>query len=242
MNGGNWGWGGRATKEPQLREMFGDLGGSGQGQRLPAWPMGRADSIYNPISILFQNKYMLIVGNLENSATTRKRYQSYTCHGGCTLKRFYACTSPSIHMLTLSFYKNKTVLCISFKISISCYWRVFLHTLLHAFIVVVWSLVGHCFGVASMVRNEGVGRMEMRRQRMALRSTWHLRPPHRPATSGSGVVSQRKRELQQWLQGHLLSHWGTLNWEVDTLAQGHGGWNWNPGFLIVCPESFLFFH
>lgn len=52
--------------------MFGDLGSSGQGQRLPAWPMGRADSSYNPISILFQNKYVLIVGNLENSATTRK--------------------------------------------------------------------------------------------------------------------------------------------------------------------------
>lgn len=63
---------GKSTKEPQLREMFGDLGGSGQGQRLPAWPMDRTDSIYNPISILFQNKYMLIVGNLENSATTRK--------------------------------------------------------------------------------------------------------------------------------------------------------------------------
>lgn len=123
----------------------------------------------------------------------------------------------------------------------ACYWTVFLHTILHASIVVVWLLVGHCFGVASVVRNEGVGTMDMRRK-MAPRSTWHLRPPHRPPTSGSDVVSQHKRELQQWLQGHLLSHWGTLSWELDTLAQGPRGWNCNPGFLIVCPESFLFFH
>ena len=84
VNGGNWGQGGKAAREPLLREVFEDSGGSGRSARgcLPGLCAEQVQLIL--FKFYSKNKYILIKGNLENSATIRKRYHSYTCHGGCT--------------------------------------------------------------------------------------------------------------------------------------------------------------
>lgn len=99
VNGGNGGRGRKAAREPLLRKVFEDSGGSGHSARgcLPGLCAEQVQFIL--FKFYSKNNYILIKGNLENSATTRKRYLLIHLPWWMRLKTFYACTSLHTHSL-----------------------------------------------------------------------------------------------------------------------------------------------
>ena len=120
------------------------------------------------------------------------------------------CMHLSAHMLTLSIYENELVLCVSFMLlnSISPRHLICTHS-------TVWSLAGHGFGMVSVIRNEGVGKTGMQRQRRT-----HLRWPHhlpcnwlRHCKSGrEGAAAAAFRPPQSLPQGHRAMSGYCLGW------------------------------
>lgn len=117
VNGGNGGSeGGRLQGEPLAPERCLRIQ-EAQATVLEAAYLAYMQSRVQFILFKFysKNNYILIKGNLENSATTRKRYLLIHLQVVDAPENILCMHLPA-HTLTLSFYENELVLCISFML------------------------------------------------------------------------------------------------------------------------------